>query len=157
MAEVKIQKATIENLKNILELNQKLFDYESENFDKTLDCDWPSRNKEYFKKALESKDRLALVVLIKNKMVGYLIGSLGEAKDYRKIKKIAEIDNMLVLPKYRNQGIGDSLIERFFNWVKERGINRVKVVAPAQNKKAINFYRKTGFLDYNITLETNIK
>jgi len=157
MAEIKIQKAIIENLKEILELNQKLCDYDYKNFDDTIDCTWPSNNKRYFKESIESEDSLTLVVLDEEKIIGYLIGSIGNAEDYRKINKIAEIDNMFVLSEYQNKGIGKSLIKRFFEWAKEKGIKRVKVVASAENTKAINFYEKNKFLNYNIILEKDIK
>ena len=154
--EIVIKKATLENLKDIINFNQQLFDYDYGNFDKTLDCSWPSNNEDYYRDSITKEDSLALVVFADNKIVGYLIGNLTKPEDYRKIGKLAEIDNMFILSEVRGQGVGTSLCERFFKWAKEKGAKRIKVVASAQNKKAIKCYRKNGFEDYNLTLERDI-
>ena len=39
-----IEEARIEHIKDILNLNQKLFDFDYKYFDKTLDCSWPLKN-----------------------------------------------------------------------------------------------------------------
>ncbi len=156
MEETIIKEAEMKHLKDILNLNQQLFDYEYENFDKTLDCSWSPNNEKYFKNSITKDDSLALVVLIKNKVIGYLIGSIKKAEDFRNIKKLAEIDNMIILSEYRKKGIGTSLCKRFIDWAKKKGIRRIKVVASANNIKTINFYRKNKFKDYDLTLETDI-
>lgn len=152
---IEIKKATIENVKDILNLNQQLFNYDK-NFDKTLDPTWPSNNKKYFKNSIINKNSLALVVVDNAEIVGYLIGTINEAEDYRNIQKIAELDNMFILPKYRKKGIGTDLCGKFFKWAKEKGIKRASVIVSEQNSKAINYYKKCGFLDYNLILEAKI-
>lgn len=153
---IKIKKATLENINDILNLNQQLFDYDHKNFDKTLDCSWPSNNKKYFKNSITSKNSLALVVVDKEKVIGYLMGSINNAEDYRNIKKIAELDNMFILPQYRKKGIGIDLCKKFFKWAREKGIERVKVIVSEQNNKAISYYKKCGFLGYDLTLEAKL-
>lgn len=156
MEDIKIQRATIENLNDILNLNQQLFDYEYKNFDKTLDCSWPPKNRNYFKKSIISKNGLALVVIDKEKVVGYLMGNIDKAEDYRNILKIAELDSMFILPEYREKGIGFDLYKEFVKWAKEKGVKRAKVVVSEQNKIAIGYYKKCGFSEYNLILETKI-
>jgi len=154
--EVEIKEATLEYLKDIINFNKKLFEFEYKNFDKTLDCSWPPKNKEYFKNSIKGKDSLALVVLDKGKIIGYLIGNIKKAKNYRNIKKIAELDNMFILPDYRNKGIGSLLCKRFLDWVKSRDVKRVRVVVSEKNKGAINCYKKCGFSEYNLILEQDL-
>jgi len=153
---IEVKEAEISNLEDILNLNQQLFNYEYENFDKTLNCNWPPNNLKYFKEAIIKDDSLALVVFIEDKIIGYLIGSIEKAEVYRKIKQIAEIDDMFIIPEYRGKGIGVLLYKRFIKWAKKKGINRVRVVASAQNVKTINFYKKNKLKEYDLILESDI-
>ena len=89
--DLEIREATLDDLKDIIDFNQQLFDYEYKNFDKTLDCKWPSGNEEYYKGRIEKKDSLALIVSVDGKLVGYLIGAIIKPKDYRTIKKLQKL------------------------------------------------------------------
>ncbi|MDD5651388.1 MAG: GNAT family N-acetyltransferase [Candidatus Nanoarchaeia archaeon] len=153
---MEIKKATLKNLKEIISLNQQLFDYEYANFDKTLNCKWPSKNIEYYKKSITNKESITLLAFIDGKIVGYLIGAINKTESYRNIKKIAEIDNMFILPQFRGLNIGSSLYNKFINWMKTKGIKKIRVIASSKNGKAIDFYKKNGFLEYNLTLEKDI-
>jgi len=154
--ELEIREATIDNLEDILDFNQQLFDYDIEKFDKTLNCNWPSNNEKYFRESIEKDDSLALVVFVDDKLVGYLIGGIKKPGDYRVIKQIAEIENMFILSEHRGKGVGVLLCEKFIGWAEKRGVKRVKVVASAQNKGAISCYKKCGFYDYDLVLEKDL-
>ena len=149
---VEIRKANINDLKEIQMLNHKLFEKEKKEFDSTLDCSWPlgEEGTQYFKDRIE-KNGLALIAEDEGKIIGYLVGAKTEIESYREKNSIAELENMVVLEEYRSKGIGTKLTNEFLNWAKNFDI--IKVKASAQNKKGINFYRKLGFLDYDITLE----
>ena len=156
--EVEIREATIEDLKDIQTLNLRLFERECERFDNTLDTEWTFGEKgtKYFKKKITGKDDLALVATIDNKIIGYLVAAKYRAYNFRTVKYLAEIENMLVLNEYRGMKIGAKLVEEFIKWAKEKKVDRITVTASAGNVKAINFYRKVGFEDYDITLEGDI-
>lgn len=158
MADVKIQKATMENLKDIQNLNLELFKKEYEEYDKTLDCNWTFSDKggKYFKDMINNNKNIALVVLDESKIIGYLVGSIIRASKIRLIKKMAVLDNMFILEDYRNKGIGAKLVNEFINWCKSNKIKRVRVVSSAGNINAINFYKKNQFFEWEITLEANL-
>ncbi len=63
---------------------------------------------------------------------------------------------MYILPEYRSQGIGTELMEQFNSWSEEKGADRLRVEATAQNEEAIRFYRENGFDDYALILEREI-
>jgi len=151
-----IRESNIEELGDIIDLNQKLFYYEFEYFDQTLDCEWPERHKDYFKKSIENESSLTLVAISNNHVIGYLIGKIGISDDYRNVDLIAEIENMFILPEFRGKEIGTALCKRFFEWAKIKGIKKSKVEASASNKKAIDYYKKNGFNEYNIILERDL-
>ena len=158
MVDINIKEATIENLKDIQDLNLALFKKEHNEYDDTLNLNWTfgKEGTDYFKKRIIEDNGYALVAESDGKIVGYLVGAISKAEFYRTISKIAEVENMLILEEYRSKGIGNELMDKFFSWCKSKGADRIKVVASAQNIKAINFYKKNGFLDYNLTLERNI-
>lgn len=156
--EIEIRKATIKDLKTIQELNHKLFKKEYAEFDQTLNCDWTygSIGTKKFRERITKDDRCALVAIIGGKIVGYLVGSIAEKETYRNVKRLAELGNMYILRDYQRFGIGTKLFNEFFSWCRSRKATRLKVVAFVQNTQAINFYRKNGFKDYNITLERDM-
>jgi len=153
---IEIRGAKSKDVKEIISLNQKLFNYEYNNFDKTLDCSWPPKNENYFKKSVEDKNSIVLVAVSNRNIIGYLIGSIHKAEDYREIKEVVEVDNTFVVEEHRRKGIGKELFKKFLEWAKKKETRRMKVVASAKNKDAINFYKKCGFIDYNLTLERDI-
>lgn len=153
---VKIESATIKNLKDIQNLNHQLCIKEYGEFDKTINKDYPIQKigEEYFKERI--KNGCALVAIDGDKIVGYLVGGIAETDDYRNISKLAEAENMFVLLEYRSSGIGKRLFDEFIKWCKSKGVKRVCVVASAKNTRAIEFYKREGFNDYSLVLEKEI-
>jgi N-acetylglutamate synthase-like GNAT family acetyltransferase len=108
-----IRKATINDLDEIINLNKLLFELEYNNFDNTLDINWPTsrEGRGYFIDAI-NKD-ITLVCEMDNRVVGYLTGTLNTEYSYNTIKQ-AELNNMCVLQEYRNKGIGRELYNEFW-------------------------------------------
>ena len=155
MEKVIIRKAGIEDLTSIQKLNDNLFDLEFNNFDNTLKREWAleKEGQEYFEDMI--KNGIVFVAQIENKIVGYLAGSICEPISYI-TESFAELDNMCIDNEYRRFGIGTLLISSFKEYCKEKKIQNIKVTASAKNSRAIQFYIKNGFEDYNITLKCKI-
>jgi ribosomal protein S18 acetylase RimI-like enzyme len=155
--EFKIKKADRNDVEEIIKLNQELFNYEfNSGFDNSLDLNWTKNNKKYFEKSITDKNSLVLVCIYNEEVVGYLIGRIENPEDYRKIKSIAEVDNMFILEEFRKKGVGKKLVEGFVKWAKKKDVEKIRVVASSKNKKAIEFYKKFGFVGYNLTLEKDL-
>ncbi|HLD54690.1 MAG TPA: GNAT family N-acetyltransferase [Candidatus Nanoarchaeia archaeon] len=154
--EVKIQFATIKNLKEIQYLNHQLCIKENKEFDATINPDYSiqKQGEEYFKDRINNG--CTLITIVDGKVIGYLIGSISNAEDYRNLSKIAEAEEMFILEDYRSMKIGKKLLQEFAKWCKSKKVERIKVVAYAQNSKAIEFYRREGFKDYDFVLEKEI-
>lgn len=152
---ITIRKANIEDLQQIQNLNKLLFELEFENYDSTLDTTWPvsEEGTDYFKNAIEND--ITIVATDENKVVGYLIGSLNTQNTYNKYKQ-AELDNMCILEDYRKLGIGSMLFDKFKKVCIENDIKELKVVASYKNTNAINFYKKNGFEETDITLKQSL-
>lgn len=155
MNKVEIRQATINDLSRIQELNNDLFKLEKENYDPTLVSDWPlsADGKEYFEDLI--LNHYVIVATINNNAVAYLAGTINEKGSYEEIA-YGEINNMLVTEQCRGLGIGKQLIDEFKEYCKRNNINNLKVEASAKNLNAINFYKRNGFEDFNVTLTTKI-
>ena len=155
MNKVEIRQATINDLSRIQELNNDLFKLEKENYDPTLVSDWPlsADGKEYFGDLI--LNHYVIVATINNNAVAYLAGTINEKGSYEEIA-YGEINNMLVTEQCRGLGIGKQLIDEFKEYCKRNNINNLKVEASAKNLNAINFYKRNGFEDFNVTLTTKI-
>ena len=155
MKKVIIRKANLEDLTSIQKLNNNLFDLEFNNFDDTLKLGWALEKdgKEYFEDMI--KNEIVFVAQIEDKIVGYLAGSICESISYI-TESFAELDNMCIDDEYRRFGIGTLLMNEFKKYCKEKNMQNIKVTASAKNSRAIQFYMKNGFEDYNITLKYKI-
>ena len=154
--EIKIQSATLKNLKDIQNLNHQLCIKENKEFDATINKDYPIQKsgEKYFKERI--KKDFAWVAIINGKVVGYLVGAVIGIEEYRNVSKLAEAENGFVIEEYRSKGIGTRLLQEFVKWSKSNGAKRIRAVASAQNARAVELYRREGFKDYNLTLEKEI-
>ncbi|MEQ8363307.1 MAG: GNAT family N-acetyltransferase [Cyclobacteriaceae bacterium] len=61
--------------------------------------------------------------------------------------KVAEIQEMFVLPKYRSAGVGKLMMDNIKKRVKEKGALQLEVTTRAIREKAIEFYIREAFQD----------
>lgn len=81
---------------------------------------------------------------VKDKYVGYIYGFLKDSGDAY-LDKVTELDAMFVEEKYRNKGIGTSLIKKFQDWSKEKGAKYIELKVCNGNESAIYLYKKNLF------------
>ncbi len=154
MENIIIKRATLDNLIDIQNLNNKLFELEK-SFDDILIENWPLTNegKKYFSDLIVNN--YVVIAIIDKNIVGYLAGSINEKGCYEEVQ-YGEINNMYIDSNYRLYGIGRKLFESFRQYCLDNNITNLQVTASAKNKDAINFYKKIGFKDFNITLTSKI-
>ena len=153
--DIKIRKATTQDIDEIIKLNKILFDLEYNNFDDTLNINRPTSDewKSYFQDSITKN--ITLVATIDNYIIGYLIWNLDSQFSYNTVKQ-AELNNMCILDKYRKIGIGTKLINEFKKICNNNGIQEIKVTASYKNINAIKFYKKNGFNESELTLKIEI-
>jgi ribosomal protein S18 acetylase RimI-like enzyme len=156
---IQIKKATIDDLQDIQKLNIILFKKEYEKYDKSLDLKWTfgKQGTQFFKDKLTKSENCGFIAIRNGKIIGYIVGGICKAETYRNMPKTAELDNMFVLKEFRNKGIGKKLYHDFLKWCKSKNVEIIRVQASSLNKEAINFYRKNGFKDYTLILESKIR
>lgn len=153
---IEIKRADISNLKEIQLLNHKLFELEYDNFDPTLKVGWTYEEEgtKYFSHMLDNE--IVYVAIDNDKIVGYLAGSINIQNSYV-TNSLAEVDNMFILDEYRKYGIGSKLMNKFKEYCIQNNIEELKVTASAKNINAIEFYKKNGFCEFEITLKQKLR
>lgn len=153
---VTIRRAGEADVPIIVELNYALFQEDARQRDPFMNLNWPrEEGQEYFTKLLKNEKSLGLLAERNGEVIGYLVGYLMRSSRLRPVK-LAELESMYVREEYRSQGVGRQLVERFLEWIREQGGERVSVTAYAANERAIAFYRKMGFAPKSLTLELGL-
>jgi GNAT superfamily N-acetyltransferase len=153
---ITIRPALVSELAFVQQLNHDLFVSDSPH-DSDLDMDWSlGAGRDYFEAAIRGDNAVCLVACDESRVVGYLVGALHqETADYRPLVT-SELENMLVLPRYRGHGVGARLVEAFREWSIACGAQVCQVSAYSGNIRAQDFYRRVGFGDYAVTLEMRL-
>jgi ribosomal-protein-alanine N-acetyltransferase len=103
-----------------------------------------------------SKNTFALE-LGKNRLSLYLVAEVdGQIAGYAGLWEVLDeghITNVVVHPKHRRKGIGESLLSELFQISKTTGIKRYTLEVRASNKSAINLYKRLGFKAVGIRRE----
>ena len=60
--------------------------------------------------------------------------------------KVAILEDMVVLSKYRSEGIGSQLVDYAIGEAKKEGCKRITLLTDIENTKAQSFYQKKGFV-----------
>lgn len=152
-----VRRANIRDLKDVLRLNFELFKKEYQEFDRSLSLNWTyTEGKKYFKDRIIKKDGFVEVVENRGKIIGYLCGGISKGLPFRKKARYAELENTLIIKRFRGKGLGAKLTRNFVDWCKGNKIDYITVTASSRNKASINFYRNLGFRDYDLVLEINL-
>lgn len=155
----RIKKATSDNLPELRSMLGQLYAKEQHDYDTLLNIDWPfsKEGDDYFEKMLSDPRAYVILACREQQTVGYLIGKISDTGgSWRHLQEQAELENMWVLPEFRNQGAGSMLVTEFLSFVRASGVKNVKVMSFAKNQSALKFYQKHGFAPLDVTLETNL-
>ncbi len=151
--EIIIRKAEERDLQEIQEMSQKLIEYENEIIEKPymVRLDWSlSRDgKEYFEKAI--KENSIFVAQIQENIAGYIFFYTENQKNHE-TEQLAEIENLFVKKEYRGNGIGKKLLDTAKYIIRKQNIKYVKLNTLADNKRAIDIYKRSGFYTYSVQM-----
>jgi predicted acetyltransferase len=121
---------------------------------KTLlqDVDPRKRNlKKEFIKSIGERNSFFRFVEINNKIAGYIYGVIHKIGDNeKKWKKYADLNSIVVLPKFRNKGLAEFMIKKFFSWLKIKNIKYVEASCNVKNTSIIQLNKKLGFKEQHI-------
>ncbi len=154
---VRVRAATEADVEAIVELSSMLFQEDGGRRDPWMNVDWPRQEgAEYYLGHIAGEDSVCLLAEAGGRAVGFLTGYVREWSSLRPVE-LAELESMFVMPAYRDEGIGQDLVNEFVAWCRGKGAKRVSVTAYWANEGARRFYRRLGFEPRNVTLEWGIE
>lgn len=143
--------------KTIQKLNHQIMSI-NQQFDPYFNPDWEFTDFgiKYFKARTADKNGCCFIAELNHQPVGYLNGFI-KSQGYRLTTiKVAELENIAVLPEFQSQGIGSQLITEFKKWAKKQNVTHININVFYQNKQAIKLYKKLGLKPIDITFEGKI-
>ena len=94
---------------------------------------------------LDDRDAVILVAETKGEAIGYAYGEI-EGYDYMSLRGPAGVLNDLIVdPAYRGQGVGRLLLDTIISRLKSRGVPRVVLSTAAKNQSAQRLFARSGF------------
>jgi len=124
----KIEKASIEHLDRLCEIEMKCF--ETEAF-----------TKQQIAYLLTDSNSVILVSRVKGEIVGFIIGKIYMDKK-TSAGQILTID---VSPKHRRKGIGQRLLQEIEKTFKDKGVKICYLEVRENNFVALSLYQKLGY------------
>lgn len=98
---------------------------------------------------LNSKKSEFYFAVIDHNIIGYLKLNFGEAQTELKDDKALEIERIYVLQKFHGKNVGQLLYEKAIQIAKHMNVDYVWLGVWEKNTRAINFYRKNGFVEFD--------
>jgi ribosomal protein S18 acetylase RimI-like enzyme len=84
-----------------------------------------------------------------NKVIGYLKLNFGQAQTEVKNTKALEIERIYVLKEFQGKKVGQVLYEKAMQIAIQKNAPYVWLGVWEENPKAINFYKKHGFIEFD--------
>ena len=153
MSEIKIRKASLLDLGQLLAFEQDLIKTERP-FDPTLKSD--PVNYYDLKAMLDSPLAEVVVAEADNKIISSGYARINRSKPFIKHSTHAYLGFMYVLPEYRGQGINKRIIDVLKNWAASQNISEFRLEVYYNNISAIKAYEKIGFSRYSLEMRYNL-
>lgn len=158
--DIKIREYNDSNYNRLLELNTEFSDF-FEEFDvfQKLDQDTEAVAKYYLDKTLnlvKSNGGVIYVAEVENKVIalaGLYLRDQSEEEALTTIPmKLGHLESLFVSNKYRNNGIGEKLIQKAEDYFKSKKCTHSELDVFGPNTKAHNFYTRQGYMDIKISM-----
>lgn len=87
--------------------------------------------------------------LFENKVIGYLKINFGVSQTELKDDKALEIERIYVLKEFHGKKVGQILYDKAIELAIQKNIDYVWLGVWEENPRAINFYKKNGFIEFD--------
>lgn len=141
---MKLIKAVHSDIPDLVELLKILFEQEAE-----FKPNPEAHRKALSKIILDPKIGIILVAKDDDKIIGMVNLLFTESTALG--SKVAILEDMVVLPKTRGQGIGSQLIDYAIIEAQKEGCKRITLLTDIENTKAQSFYQQKGFVKSSMT------
>jgi ribosomal protein S18 acetylase RimI-like enzyme len=152
MSNIEIRKVTINDLDQIQKIGRQTF-YETfasgnteENMNKYLDEAFSVTK---LTTELSDKNAEFYFAMLNNNVIGYLKVNFGKSQTEIRDDRAIEIERIYVLKEYHGKNVGQLLYARAINIARQKNADYVWLGVWEQNPRAINFYKKNGFVEFD--------
>jgi ribosomal protein S18 acetylase RimI-like enzyme len=152
MTQVKIRKITTKDLDELQKISRQTFNEtfaavnSAENMEKYLEIELSAAK---LLSELANPDSAFYFAEYDNQVIGYLKLNFGKAQTELKDGKALEIERIYVLAAYQGKQIGQLLYQQAIQAAKKINAEYVWLGVWEENTKAINFYVKNGFVEFD--------
>lgn len=99
--------------------------------------------------SLNNPDSEFYFAFLKNNVIGYLKINHGQAQTELKNERTMEIERIYVLKDFHGKNIGQLLYQKAIDIASVRKVDYVWLGVWQENSRAINFYKKNGFVEFD--------
>lgn len=100
-------------------------------------------------------DRL-LVARADDEVVGFVTFDVSDGSYATSVRR-GVVENLYVVPEYRDQGVGSRLLSRAEDLLADRDVDVLSLEVMARNEDARRFYRRQGFERHRVELEKPVE
>lgn len=136
---MKFIKAIHSDISELVELLKTLFEQEEE-----FEPNPEAQRKALSKIILDPRIGIILVAKDDEKILGMINLLFTESTAFG--SKVAILEDMVIQPTSRGNGIGSQLIDYAISEAKKEGCKRITLLTDVENTKAQSFYQKKGFV-----------
>lgn len=100
-------------------------------------------------KELNDKNAEFYFATIGEKVIGYLKLNFGQSQTELRDDNALEIERIYVVKEFHGKQVGQSLYDKALEIARKKQFNFVWLGVWEENPRAINFYKKNGFIEFD--------
>ncbi|WP_068599246.1 GNAT family N-acetyltransferase [Vaginella massiliensis] len=152
MTEIEIKKVTLSDIDQLQKIGRQTF-YETfatrnteENMIKYLDEGFSA---EKLTTELNDHNAKFYFATLNDNVIGYIKLNFGQSQNELQDEKALEIERIYVLKDFHGKKVGQILYDKAIEVAKEKKSDYVWLGVWEENPRAINFYKKNGFVEFD--------
>ena len=152
MNELQIKKVSLEEIEQLQEIGRFTFTetFAAENREENMRAYLEEGfSTDKLRSELTNKNTAFYFAVIDGKITGYLKINFGQAQTEIKDDNSLEIERIYVLKEFHGKKVGQKLYEKAMEIAKRRGVDYVWLGVWEKNPRAIRFYEKNGFREFD--------
>ena len=107
----------------------------------------PNDVKDYILAGIQEENAAVFLAEENARIIGVILAVMCQTPDISILVKrsYVSVENLVVVEAYRQQGIGQALMEQIHLWAQARGIKEIELTVWNFNQGAAAFYEKLGY------------
>lgn len=152
MDKIEIKKVTINELAQVQEIGKKTFSetFSSGNSEENMKAYLDEKfSTDKLRTELSDTNSDFYFAVLDAEVLGYLKINFGQSQTEIKDERALEIERIYVQKEFHGKKVGQQLYKKAMEIAQETGVEYVWLGVWEENKRAIQFYRKNGFREFD--------